>query len=186
MKIFSRLSVCLFIIWMCTGCSFKPKTEDGGGELHVVTKTDSPQLSPERMSMSDVTNRIYFHGQEYEARVFRVADETLPMVKNEEGQTFIDNSINLRVSTEGRVVLNRSFTKNDFSSLVDARFLKYSLLEGLVYDTVSAQGLIFAASVSYPQSDLYVPIRLVVTFDGKVSMERTDMLEETEMSDTRQ
>ena len=66
----------------------------------------------------------------------------------------------------------------DFASLVEDRLLKHSLLEGLVYDTVSTGGLVFAASVSYPQSDLYVPIRLVVTFDGKVSMQRIDQLED--------
>ena len=53
----------------------------------------------------------------------------------------------------------------------------FALLEGIVYDTVTAQGMVFAASVSYPQSDLYVPIRLTFTAGGHVSMETEDLLE---------
>jgi len=178
MKIFSSLSLCLLAVGMCAACSSKPKTEAADDGLHMVVKTDTPRLAPERMPLSDVTHHIQYGGRAYEARVFRTADETLPVVKNEEGQEFIDNCIRLRVSTAGRIVLNRSFTKDDFASLLDARFLQHCLLEGLVYDTVSTGGLIFAASVSYPQSDLYVPIRLVVSFDGKVRMQRIDMLED--------
>lgn len=178
MKIFSSLFLSLSAVCMLTACSSKPKTETAGGGLHVVMKTDEPRLAPERMPMSDVTHHIRFGGREYEAHVFRTADETLPVVKNQEGQEFIDNCVRLRVSTGNRIILNRSFTKDDFASLVEDRLLKHSLLEGLVYDTVSTGGLVFAASVSYPQSDLYVPIRLVVTFDGKVSMQRIDQLED--------
>ena len=37
--------------------------------------------------------------------------------------------------------------------------------------------MVFAASVSYPQNDLYVPIRLTFTAGGHVSMETEDLLE---------
>ena len=97
MKIFSSLFLSLSAVCMLTACSSKPKTETAGGGLHVVMKTDEPRLAPERMPMSDVTHRIRFGGREYEARVFRTADETLPVVKNQEGQEFIDNCVRLRV-----------------------------------------------------------------------------------------
>ena len=31
------------------------------------------------------------------------------------------------------------------------------------------KGIIYAASICYPQSDLYVPLRLTVSADGKIS-----------------
>lgn len=178
MRISSCLPVCFFAVCLCAACSSKPKAEGAGEGLHVVTKTEQPRLVPERMPLSDVTNHVHFGGKDYETRVFRSADETLPRVKDQDGQEFIDNRIRLRVSTGGRILLDRSFTKADFATLVEARMLEHSLLEGMVYDTVSARGLIFAASVSYPQSDLYVPIRLFVAPDGRVMMERSDLLEE--------
>ncbi len=178
MKIYSYLFVCLLALCTCAACSSKQKGGEADDGLHVVMKADVPPLSRERMPLSDVTSHVRFGGKEYEVCVFRSADETLPVVKDEAGQEFVDNCVRLRVSTGERIVLNRTFTKDDFASFMDARFLKHSLLEGIVYDTVSARGLVFAASVSYPQSDLYVPVRLVVSFDGKVSMERSDLLEE--------
>ena len=56
--------------------------------------------------------------------------------------------------------------------------MKYSILEGLVYDKTTPQGIIYAASVCYPQSDLYVPLRLTVSADGKISMAKEELLEE--------
>jgi MinD superfamily P-loop ATPase len=35
-----------------------------------------------------------------------------------------------------------------------------------------------AASICYPQSDLYVPLRLTVSADGKISMAKEELLEE--------
>ena len=40
------------------------------------------------------------------------------------------------------------------------------------------RGIIYAASICYPQSDLYVPLRLTVSADGKISMAKEELLEE--------
>ena len=74
--------------------------------------------------------------------------------------------------------MDNVFSKESFASLVDARFLKYAILEGLVYDKTTPQGIIYAASICYPQSDLYVPLRLTVSADGKISMAKEELLEE--------
>ena len=75
-------------------------------------------------------------------------------------------------------VLNKTFTKNDFSSVVDANFLSKSILEGIVYDKTTPQGIVYAASVCYPQTDLYMPLSITITADGKMSIQKVDMLEE--------
>ena len=72
----------------------------------------------------------------------------------------------------------KEFTKETFASLVDAKFLKNSILEGLVFDQTTSQGFIYAASVCYPQTDLYIPLRITVTPDGKVSMVQEELLED--------
>ena len=74
--------------------------------------------------------------------------------------------------------LNKTFTKNDFSSVVDAKFLSKSILEGIVYDKTTPQGIVYAASVCYPQTDLYMPLSITITADGKMSIQKVDMLEE--------
>ena len=74
--------------------------------------------------------------------------------------------------------MNKTFTKNDFSSVVDAKFLSKSILEGIVYDKTTPQGIVYAASVCYPQTDLYMPLSITITADGKMSIQKDDMLEE--------
>ena len=53
-----------------------------------------------------------------------------------------------------------------------------SILEGIVYDKTTPQGIVYAASVCYPQTDLYMPLSITITADGKMSIRKVDMLEE--------
>ena len=91
---------------------------------------------------------------------------------------YVDNKIVVRITRGGENVLNKTFTKNDFSSVVDAKFLSKSILEGIVYDKTTPQGIVYAASVCYPQTDLYMPLSITITADGKMSIQKVDMLEE--------
>ena len=65
-----------------------------------------------------------------------------------------------------------------FRSVVDAKFLSNSILEGIVYDKTTSQGIVYAASVCYPQTDLYMPLSITITSDGKMNIKKVDMLEE--------
>lgn len=42
----------------------------------------------------------------------------------------MDNRITLRITCGGKRVVDKVFTKDNFASLVDAKFMKYSILEG--------------------------------------------------------
>ena len=108
----------------------------------------------------------------------RRPDESLPIVKNEQGEKFVDNRITLRITCGGKQVVDKVFTKDNFASLVDAKFMKYSILEGLVYDKTTPQGIIYAASVCYPQSDLYVPSPADGFRGWQISMAKEELLEE--------
>lgn len=162
-------------------CSAGQKDKkDATDELRVVTKAESGQKAAVRMPLSDVTTRFQLQGKTCEARVFRTPDETLPIVENEQGDQFVDNRITVCVTCEGKRVLDRMFTKSSFASLLNARFAQYAILEGIVYDTVRNGKVCFAASVSYPESDLYVPIRLEVSANGSVVIEKSDLLDDYE------
>lgn len=165
------------VLFICLACSSEQSKQTDNANLHVLMKPEIEHRLPERMPLSDVTARFLFHGKQCEAQVFRTADETLPKVKDEQGNEYVDNRIALRITSQGHTLVERTFTKQSFSSIISERFLQHAILEGLVYDTVSPRGMIFAASVSYPQSDLYVPIRLIFTADGQVSMETEELLD---------
>lgn len=161
-------------------CSSKSKTSHttNNDNLKVLQKTETVNKESVRMPLSDVTSHIQFQGKEGEIRIFRTPDDSLPVVLNDQGDTYIDNRITIRITCQEHLIVNHSFTKNSFSSLIDEHFLQNSILEGIVYDTISSNQILFAASVSYPESDLYVPIRLLINADGNISIEKIDLLNE--------
>lgn len=159
-----------------SSCSSKSKD---GNDLQVLMQdTVATTTLPQRMQVSDVKTAFTFKGKEYHSSVVRRPDDSLPVVTDEQGAKFVDNHIALRITCGGKVVVDRIFTKDSFASLVDAKFLKHAILEGLVFDKATTQGMIYAASVCYPQSDLYIPIRLTVNADGKISMVKEELMED--------
>ena len=103
---------------------------------------------------------------------------------NEEGEKFVDNSISLRLTSGGKTIVDKVFTKGDFASLVDAKYMKQFILEGLVYDKTTPKGIVYAASICYPQTDLYIPLSLTITPDGKITMMKEELLEDLHPTDS--
>ena len=149
-----------------------------GEDVQILMRDSTVVTAPQRMQVSDTKTTITYRGKEYRSSVVRRPDESLPVVKNEQGERFVDNSITLRITCGGRQVVDKVFTKESFASLVDAKFMKYAILEGLVYDKTTPQGIVYAASVCYPQTDLYMPLSITITADGKMSIQKVDILEE--------
>lgn len=158
-----------------SACSLKDKS---GNEVQVLMKDNAEAAGPQRMQVSDVKTTFTYKGKDYQSFVVRRPDETLPVVTDEQGGKFIDNRIALRITSGGKTVVDKVFTKESFASLVDAGFMKYAILEGLVFDQTTSRGMIYAASVCYPQSDLYVPIKLTIAADGHISMAKEELMEE--------
>ena len=158
-----------------TACSSKNKN----GEDTQLSMQDSTAIAgPQRMQVSEVKATLTYKGKDYQSSVVRQPDETLPIVTDEQGAKFVDNRIALRITSGGKQVVDKVFTKESFASLIDSKFMKYAILEGLVFDQTTPRGMIYAASVCYPQSDLYVPIRLTITADGNISMAKEDLMED--------
>lgn len=175
MKIVYYICMCLTAAWVAA-CA--PSSGNGQREMTVMREDSAVSTLPQRMQVSDVTERFTWNGRAYTSTVVRRPDDALPLVSNEQGECFVDNRITLRLTCEGKTLVDRVFTKNDFAALVNARFMKYAILEGLVFDQTTAGGVVYAASVCYPQSDLYVPIRIVVRGNGAVTLEKADLMED--------
>ena len=77
----------------------------------------------------------------------------------------------------GQLFFSKTFTKQNFASLIPDRYLTHSILEGMVFDdekTSNSKNIILAASVSIPMTDLYIPFSIIITPDGKMTMERDE------------
>lgn len=167
------MCVATYILGACAGSQ-----KEGGATREALIQDSIRKAGPQRMQVSEVKASVTFRGKEYQSTVVRRPDDSLPLVINEQGEQFVDNRITLTLSCGGKTVLHRVFTKESFATLVDAKFMKYAVLEGLVLDEPSTQGVVYAASVGYPQSDLYVPLRLTVSADGTLSISKDELMED--------
>lgn len=177
--------VCILAVAVGISACGGKKGADGDGMLTVLQDSTDARGN-QRMQVSKTEQKITFKGKEYTSQVYRTPDESLPLVKNESGDTYVDNSITLRLTRGSEMVFSKTFTKSDFASLVGSDFLSKSLLEGIVYNKTTPQGIMFAASVCYPQSDLFIPIAITITADGHMSMVKDEQMEEIYETDSIQ
>lgn len=135
----------------------------------------------QRMQVSHFDQSIVSDGKKYRLQIERVPADSLPAVKNELG-TFADNRISVKITREnGGNVFAKTFTKQAFAAHISAEHLRQFILEGIVFDeekTQAGKQIVLAASISYPQSDLYIPFSITVTPDGKMSIVQNEDMEE--------
>jgi len=129
--------------------------------------------SPIRMQSYSDTRDVLWLGKSYKVEVKREPSDSLAMVKDETGQKFVDNRISVRVlRADGSVAISKTFSKANFNDQLTDHYRKAGILEGLVFDKVDGQQLEFAASVSLPQTDEYIPLEVKIDNFGNVKIER--------------
>lgn len=155
-------------------CSSKKKRDD-----IITTKYEKPApQGPIRTDNYKDSKPFKWQDRDYVCTIERIADDSLPMVKDETGQQFIDNRVKVVISrADGSVFFNREFTKATFSSYIDDDFRETGILEGFVFDKVEPNEVRFACSVSLPQSDEYIPLILAVTRNGNIAITKDTRLD---------
>ena len=145
----------------------------------IVQNTEAPKpQAPIRMQDYRQTTDVQWLGKQYQVEVSRTASDSLAMVKDEVGQEFVDNRITLKViRQDGSIFCTKTFTKSAFTGCLDDDYSKTGILEGFVFDRAEGNQLFFAASVSHPQTDEYIPIVVTLSNFGDVSVSRDDTIE---------
>lgn len=156
------------------GCGGKKESD-----TIIATKVEKKKTSAP-IRMQDYTQKldIDWNGNKMTSEIHRTSDDSLSMVADETGQKFVDNSIELTVSrSDGSVFFHKTFTKQTFSEHLDDDYRKTGILEGLVFDRVDGNSLRFAASVSHPQTDEYIPLVVTLSKTGAMGIERDTQLD---------
>ncbi|MCD7901699.1 MAG: DUF4738 domain-containing protein [Bacteroides sp.] len=170
-KYFSLLVIpVIVIVGACSNKDSSLKIDD----KRVLMQNTTDEGGLQRMQVSESTETVTFNGKQYRLSLRRMPDDDLPKVRSEVGDLFVDNAITLRIKRGNEKIVDKTFTKNSFSSVVSASFLKKAILEGMVYDKITSRGIVFAVSVSYPQTDLYIPISVTVDSSGKIAITRAE------------
>ena len=169
------------VVLTAVACAEKKKSNDLIAPRVVKAKPAEP------VSMQDYTteNSIGWIGRKYHIAIHRQPADSLPMVKDETGQKFIDNVISVSVARDdGSVFFSRKFTKTSFSEYLDADYRQTGILEGFVFDRVDGDCLVFAASVCHPQTDEYIPLVVRLSRMGALSIKRDTEMDTTAEVDT--
>ena len=161
------LLIALVGIVLCQSCKQKAaETEQAEPVQNSYRETAANSIRSMETSVYEDT--MTYRSQLYGYRVERRADLTLPKVKDEDGVSFSDNSISLYVMREGKSVFRKTYTKEALAAYIPSDFMKKGVLEGLVFYKTDASGMLFIASVCYPQTDLYAPVLITISADGGV------------------
>lgn len=166
-----------------SGCKEKKQSDD------IITSRPEPPkpTAPVRMQPYTDQRDVQWLGKTYQVVLNRKANDSMHMVKDENGQKFVDNTITLTVKrSDGSTAISKTFTKAVFERYIDETFRKSGILEGLVFDKVDGQKLNFAASISLPQTDEYIPLEVTVDNFGNVNIVRDNTMDtqgETEEED---
>lgn len=164
------------VVLSVVACSEKKKSTD------IITQrveTVAPK-GPERMQEYNDSRKVEWIGKQYEVTVHRQPADSLSMVKDETGQEFVDNIISVKVlRADGSQFYSRTFTKKDFLNYLDDDYTKTGILEGLVFDKADGDFLEFAASVSHPNSDEYIPLVVKLSRMGQLTIQRDTQMDTT-------
>lgn len=165
-----------FAIMLCItiGCeSKKGASDDSEQRIFQIDSVDRVS-GVQRMQVSRINQEIVCNGKKYRLFIDRSPSDSLKKVKSDAG-IFVDNRIILKITREnGAVLVSKTFTKQNFASLIPDRYLVHSILEGMVFDdekTSDSKNIVLAASVSIPMTDLYIPFSMTIASDGKMTMQ---------------
>lgn len=156
------LIVCAFVLFASCG-------NRGGDSLTTYSDYEKPEGGDEVFRMKDYQHSAHIStvGAEYDYTIVRRAQDSLAVVTSEDGLCrFADNSATLKIVCRGVTIFSRTFTKRSFAGYLPEGFLKYGLLDGLAFERLERGRLCFVATVSYPETDYFFPLRIAVSPDG--------------------
>lgn len=162
------------LVLAMSGCGGKKKSDQIITQ-RVVKK--APQ-QPVKMQEYNDERDVPWIGKSYHVAINRMPSDSLPMVKDETGQKFVDNIFTLTVSREdGSVFFSRQFTKAFFTNYITDVYRKAGILEGIVFDKADGDWLKFAASVGLPQTDEYIPLVIRLSRMGELTVSQDTQMD---------
>ena len=162
------------LVLAMSGCGSKKKSDQIITQ-RVVKK--APQ-QPVKMQEYNDERDVPWIGKSYHVAINRMPSDSLPMVKDETGQKFVDNIFTLTVSREdGSVFFSRQFTKAFFTNYITDVYRKEGILEGIVFDKADGDWLKFAASVGLPQTDEYIPLVIRLSRMGELTVSQDTQMD---------
>ncbi|MCM1078028.1 MAG: DUF4738 domain-containing protein [Bacteroidales bacterium] len=166
----THLIIFVASLLLIASCNDKPEKQD----IIVPAPKAEVKKGPQQMPPTRQERDVDWLGKEYSVSVLRTADKTLPLVKDENGQEYYDNTIDVKIlRTDGTEAFHKKFTKQSFASYAgNSSLVNEGVLLGIVFDKVKDGNIVFAVSVGSPdmQSDAFIPLVMKVDRMGNLSI----------------
>ncbi|MEG1579724.1 MAG: DUF4738 domain-containing protein [Bacteroidaceae bacterium] len=163
------LSVVSCLVLGACGKDPKPSSELANAQPQGLEQSSIKGVQQmQAMAHHDTTT---WKGSLYRYAIDRKPDTTLPLVTDDGGARYADNRVEIIVNdAQGGVFFRHTFTKAEFEPYLSNDFRSYGVLEGMAFDVdrISDTALHFAASICYPQTDLFVAFDVSVSATGKM------------------
>lgn len=175
MKQFTFLLIAASAFVVLSSCKEKKPSEEIIVTKYVVKAPEAPI----KMSVDKRENQVEWMGKPYTVVVERMPSDSLPMVKDEDGQLYVDNRVSLKVIRgDGSVFCTKTFTKASFASYLDDDYRATGILGSFWFTEADDQELEFAVCVNHPQSDdEFIPLKLTLDRQGGISIKRDSDLD---------
>lgn len=141
------------------------------------THAEDTVATVQRMNDYHYADQVAWRGQSVSYVVDRHAVDSLPVITDEQGVQYADNVITLSLKQGNRQVFHKTFYKRSFKEYMEDDFYAHAILEGMAFDKEKDGNLCFAVSVSYPMSDLYIPLLITIRPDGSYDIAKDLVLD---------
>jgi len=141
---------------------------------------------PIRLSTDVRSSEVNWLGKKYTIEVQRVPADSLPKVKDENGQLYVDNRVTMKITRDDKsVFLRRSFVKESFSTYVDHDFQKSGYLENIVFHSIDNNQLKFGVVItSAGNEDEFVPLDMWIDRQGGIMIKPGKLFDSNEDPDS--
>ena len=183
MKSLQTLFIAALAAVAFSACGEKKPT----GDIIAKKQVEKAPSGPVKMQDSRFMEEVKVKGQSCYVNIVRRADTSLPMVSGDDGSKYYDNVVDVTIEShkddgaayESKPLFQKTFSKQDFASYVNAKYLEKSALLGIVFDRVDGDKIIFAASVGEPDvlSDEYVPLLITISHTGSMTITKDTRLD---------
>lgn len=174
MKLYTTIA-CSLVLGLLAACKNGGQASDS--EKNGSTQSKDSVAAVQRMNKYHYADQVDWNGGKVTYQVDRQVCDSLPVVTDDMGVRYADNVITLTVKRGGQNIFHRTFYKSSFKEYMDHDFYSHAILEGMAFDKVKDGALRFAVSVSYPVSDLYIPLLITIRPDGSYDITKDEVLD---------
>ena len=164
MKSTGLLLILSVLLTVMTACSEKKaKNQDIITTNYEAPKPTEPKAMEPKVYSTPVK---WVEGREYQVNIERAAAPSLPMVKDANGQEYVDNTVTISVTrADNSVFFKQQFGKASFEKWADDEYRENAILEDITFFEIGADELSFIASLNFPHSGDDEALELLLELD---------------------